>query len=280
MTTPTIDPTPIPMCVLTPQGVEPAPYTALSFAEAAVHDPLGVYTIGRTYQRDKVLLIDDHLDRLEESARLEQISVKLDRPALRKALRALIAGTDYPESRFKIIVPAANPDRLILAVERYKPVPAAIIRDGARVVTVHLARHNPGAKTSAWMRERQGTVQNFPPGIYEGLLVTEDGVLLEGTSSNFYAVVGGTLRTAVEGVLEGISRRTLLKVAPDLLPLDLRPVRLTDRLDEAFLTSAGRGVVPIVEIDGQPIGDGTPGHFTRRLYEAYEAWATAHLEPL
>jgi branched-subunit amino acid aminotransferase/4-amino-4-deoxychorismate lyase len=268
------------MCVLTPEGIEPASYAASSFADAAAHDPLGVYTIGRTYQRDKVLLIDDHLDRLEESARLEQISVRLDRSALRKALRGLIAATDYPDSRFKITIPAADPTRLLLAIERYKPVPPEIVRDGARVVTVHLVRHNPGAKTSAWMHERQHTVQSFPVGIYEGILVTEDSVLLEGTSSNFYAVVGGTLRTAVEGVLEGISRRTLLKVAPDILPLDLRPVRLADRLDEAFLTSAGRGVVPIVEIDGQRIGSGRPGPLTRQLREAYEAWALANLEAL
>jgi branched-chain amino acid aminotransferase len=268
------------MCVLTPHGVQPVPYVASSFADAASKDPLGVYTIGRTYQRDQVLLFDDHLDRLEGSARLEGIPARLDRPALRRALRALVEQAGYPDSRYKITIPKDAPDQVILAVERYKPVPPEVISQGAHVVTLHVTRHNPAAKTSAWMRERQSSVASFPPGIYEGILVTDEGVLLEGTSSNFYAVVAGCLRTAFEGVLEGISRRTLLKVAPDILPIDPRPVRVGDALDEAFLTSAGRGVVPIVEIDGAQIGDGTPGSFTMRLREAYDAWAAAHLEPL
>jgi branched-chain amino acid aminotransferase len=276
----TIATTPIPTCILTPHGIEPTPYVAASFAEAASHDPLGVYTIGRTYQRDHVLLWDDHLDRLANSAALEGITLNLDRTALRDTFRQLIAQGGYPESRFKITVPKEPPQHLILAVEPYKPVPAEIIANGARVVTVHRTRPNPAAKTSAWMRDRQSTVENFPAGIFEGILTNDAGELLEGTSSNFYVVVNGTLRTAVDGVLEGISRRTLLKVAGDVLPLDLHPVKLTDTLDEAFLTSAGRGIVPIVEIDGRTIGTGKPGTYTLRLREAYEAWALAHMEKI
>ena len=276
----TIAATPIPTCILTPHGIAPTPYAAASFTEAAQHDPLGVYTIGRTYQHDHVLLWDDHLDRLVQSAALEGITLTLDRAALRTALRQLIAQGGYPDSRFKITVSKEQPDHLILAVEQYKPVPAEIIANGARVVTVRRTRSNPAAKTSAWMRDRQSTVENFPAGIYEGVLVNDAGELLEGTSSNFYAVVNGTLRTAVEGVLEGISRRTLLNVAGDILTVDPRPVTVTDTLDEAFLTSAGRGVVPIVEIDGHVIGTGKPGAYTLRLREAYEAWALAHMEKI
>jgi branched-subunit amino acid aminotransferase/4-amino-4-deoxychorismate lyase len=66
------------------------------------------------------------------------------------------------------------------------------------------------------------------------------------------------------------------------LPIDLHPVRLDEIpiLSEAFLTSAGRGVVPIVEIDGRSITDGKPGPLTLRLREAFNAWSVAHLEPL
>jgi branched-chain amino acid aminotransferase len=192
----------------------------------------------------------------------------------------MIAQGGYPESRYKITVQKEQPERLILAVEPFKPVAAEIITNGAKVVTVHRARTNPAAKTSAWVHERQSTVQNFPAGIYEGVLINDAGELLECTSSNFYAVVGGTLRTAMEGVLEGISRRTLLKVATDILPLDPRPIKITDTPDEAFLTSAGRGIVPIVEIDGKQIGAGKPGSYTLRLREAYEAFALANMEKI
>lgn len=276
----TIAALPIPTCILTPRGIEPTPYVATSFADAASHDPLGVYTIGRTYQRDQVLLFDDHLERLEQSAALEGITITVDRPALRNALRSLIEQGGYPDSRYKITVPTDPPQRLILAVEPFKPVAAEIIANGARVVTVHRARPNPAAKTSAWAQDRQSTVQSFPAGIYEGILVNDAGDLLEGTSCNFYAVIGGTLRTAMQGVLEGISRRTLLKVAAGIIPLDPRPANVSDTLDEAFLTSAGRGLVPIVEIDGKAVGTGKPGPYTLRLREAYERFALANMEKI
>jgi branched-chain amino acid aminotransferase len=274
------DATTIPICVLTPDGVQPAPYTASSFADAATSEPPGVYTIGRTYQRDHALLMDDHLNRLEQSARLEGIPATLNRPALRKALHDLIAQSGYSEARYRLTIPRAHPDRVYITLEPFKPVPPDIQANGCRVVSVHRARHNPAAKTTDWYMARQSSRDAFPPGIYEGILVADDGTLLEGMSSNFYAVVNGTLRTAMEGVLEGISRRTLMKVAANVLPLDLRPVRLGDALDEAFISSAGRGIVPVVEIDGQPVGDGRPGPFTLRLGEAYNAWAAAHLEPV
>lgn len=270
----------IPICVLTPSGVQTAPYTASSLADVATKEPPGVYTIGRTFEREYALLFDDHLDRLEQSARLEGIDVTLNRPALRKALHDLIRRSGYPESRYRLTIPREQPDHVYLSLELFKPVPPDIQVNGCRVVTVHRARRNPAAKTSGWFLERQTSRDTFPPGIYEGILVADDGTLLEGLSSNFYAVVDGKLRTAMEGVLEGISRRTLMNVAPDVLPLDLRPVKLDDKLDEAFISSAGRGIVPVVEIDGTAVGDGKPGRYTLRLRDAYNAWATAHLEPI
>lgn len=267
---------------LTPQGLVPADYSADSLANAVTKEPQGVYTVGRTYQRDHILLFDDHLDRLENSALLEGIPVQLDRLALRKAMRCLIDRSGYPESRFRITIPRTSPERVIISLEPFKPVPAEIMQNGARVVTVHLARHNPVAKSTAWIAERKSAVESFPPGIYEGILVTGEGTLLEGTSSNFYGILDGTLRTAGDAVLSGIARRALLAAAADILPVDLRPVHVDEipKLDEAFLTSAARGVVPIVEIDGQRIRDGKPGPFTLRLRAAYDAWAAAHLESI
>ena len=59
--------------ILTPQGLQDAPYTADSLTEAAQYEQDGVYTVTRTYQRTKCLLFNAHLDRMEESARLEGI---------------------------------------------------------------------------------------------------------------------------------------------------------------------------------------------------------------
>ncbi len=272
----------IPIGFLTPTGLTPADYTATSLADAVSKEPGGVYTVGRTYERDRVLLFDEHLDRLESSALLEGITVHLDRLALRQAMRSLIDQSGYAESRHRITVPRESPDLLIISLEPYTPVPPEIMERGARVVTVHMKRHNPAAKSTGWMTARKAAVNSFPPGVYEGILLTAEGALLEGTSSNFYAILGGVLRTADEGVLPGIARRAVLKVATELLPIDLHPLYVDDipKISEAFLTSAGRGVVPIVEIDGHSLGDGKTGLWTLKLREAYNAWSSAHLEAI
>ncbi len=274
---------PIPIAILTPKGTIPASYTADSLADAAMKEPAGVYTVARTYERNKALLLDAHLDRLERSAQLEGISVTLDRIALRDALRALIEQSGYSESRFRITIPHELPTEPILSLEPYKPVAPEAIADGVRAITLPLERHNPTAKTTAWMTARRSAVESFPTVIYEGILISSDSALLEGTSSNFYAIKAGNLYTAPDNiVLGGIARKIVLTVAPDVLPVILESVYLGDisALAEAFITSSGRGVVPVVEIDGNRIGDGRPGSFTFKLREAYNTWAAAHLEPI
>jgi branched-subunit amino acid aminotransferase/4-amino-4-deoxychorismate lyase len=117
------------------------------------------------------------------SPRNWKVSPRLDRAALRAALRALIDQSGYTESRFRITIPREQPDHLILSIEPFKPVPAEIIENGARAITLHL--------------ERQNAVGHFPQGIYEGILVGSDGALLEGTSSNFYAIKEVLLQPAL-----------------------------------------------------------------------------------
>lgn len=274
--------TTIPIGILTPEGLQPAPYSAASLAEAVTFEPPGVYTVGRTYRRIHTLLFDDHIVRLEESARLEAIPLRLERAALRRAMRQLVDCSGFEESRFRITVPRNAPHTAIISLESFAPPSPELIENGVRVVTVRLARHNPAAKTTTWMTERKAATSAFPPGVYEGVLVSEDGRLLEGTSSNFYAVADGAIHTAGEGVLRGMAQRVVMQVAPQVAPITWQAARADQlwALDEAFLTSASRGVIPIVIIDKQIIATGHPGPITLCLREAYEAWAEAHLEVL
>jgi branched-chain amino acid aminotransferase len=273
----------IPIGILKAGKIEPVPYSAESLADAASKEPQGVYTAARTFNRNQALLLDDHLDRLERSAKLEGIAVTLDRAALRNALRTLSEKSGYGDSRFRITIPRDHPDEPILTLEEYHPVPQELIDNGVRVVLVRLARRNPEAKTTDWMLTRRAATEAFPKGVYEGILVTEDGELLEGTNTNFYAIRNDTLRTAGEyEVLSGIARRIVLTVATEILQVELKAIHTGEipLISEAFLTSATRGVIPIVQIEDHQIGDGRPGNFTRHIRERYEAWATAHLEPI
>ncbi|NDJ76758.1 MAG: hypothetical protein GYB65_10910 [Chloroflexi bacterium] len=272
----------IPIYILTPDKRVAAPYRASSLADAIAHEPQGVYTVARTYQSDHALLLDAHLDRLEQSARLAGIPLHLDRDHLRTGLRTLLHEANYADAKFRITVPETAPTHIYLSLEPFRPVPDAIQQVGAHVITVPLVRENPVVKTTAWMMARHSTVESLPEGIYEGIMLSEDQRLLEGMSSNFYGVLNGTLFTAGNGVLEGITRKAVIACVPDDLPLEMTALHRDDilHLSEAMLTSSGRGVVPITSIDGQPVGSGNVGPLVKTIRQRYDDWAMAHIKPI
>lgn len=266
---------------LTPDGLQPVDYTATSLADAVRYEPEGIYTVTNTYNTFDTLKLDAHLDRMEDSAQREGIPLELDRPRLRAALRQMIAAAGYGDVRFRVSIPRDQPDIRIISLEPFTPPPAAAYEQGVHCATIAgLHRRNPAAKTSDWMHSRHQTA--LPDDIYEGLLLSEHGEILEGFGSNFYAVLDDELRTAASGMLPGIAQQIVMLVAPQVLPVRRQAVTVADlpRLSEAFISSSSRGIVPVVAIDAVTIGTGAPGPRTQELRQHYLAWVRDHLEPL
>lgn len=268
--------------LLTANGLQSVPYHAESLAEATQYEPHdGIYTVTNTYNTFQVLKLNAHLDRLEDSARRENISLKLNRQALRKALRQMISEANWGDVRFRITVSRDHPDQFILSIEPFKPPASEVYASGVRCITLpNSARRNAAAKTTGWMHDREHFI--LPDGIYTGLLLDEKGAILEGMTSNFYAIVGGELRTAGEGALPGIAQQIVFTVAPNILPMRKEAPNVSEltQFQEAFVTSSSRGIMPVVEIDGVKLGDGTPGAKTIALRAAYLEWVKANLEDL
>ncbi|MGR3758201.1 MAG: D-amino-acid transaminase [Tranquillimonas sp.] len=104
--------------------------------------------------------------------------------------------------------------------------------------------------------------------------MVEDGQVTEGTSNNAYIVAGGKIvtRHLGEEILHGITRAAVLRLARDLqMEVEERAFTVAEAqaADEAFVTSASSFVMPVVEIDGAPVGGGRPGPVARRLREIY-----------
>lgn len=270
------------IAILGTNGLEEATYTADSLSDAVQYEGAGIYTVTRTYKTTQTLMLDAHLDRMEESAQIEGIRLDMDRIRLRAALRELIVQSGYPESRFRITVPATTPNQVVLTVEPFTGVPEAVKRLGVQAVTVDIMRDNPTSKDNAWITQRQAAVENAP-NAYEYLIVNDAGDILEGFTSNFYAIRQGEVYTAPDGtVLGGISRRIALKVAPSICPVNVTPANIAwlDSLEGAFLTSSSRGVIPIVKINEHQIGDGKPSQITQQILAAYDTWVDENLEEL
>jgi D-alanine transaminase len=110
-------------------------------------------------------------------------------------------------------------------------------------------------------------------GVAEAIFV-RDGMLVEGANTNFFAVRDGRLITHPERpqLLSGITRRVALEIAAtDGIPVELRGLKAEElsTIDEAFLTGTSTEVLPIVEIDRQPVGSGDRGPISQLLQERY-----------
>lgn len=268
---------------LTKHGLANAAFSAGSLLDAAKHEPrAGVYTVGKTYQRTKSLLFDEHLRRLEDSARRQRFALDCDQIRLRAALRQMILESNYGDVRFRISAAAEAPDEMLLSIEPFQPPSAQLMERGARCITSTETRRTPASKSSEWMHRRRALEAAQPSEIYETFLRDSQGKLLEGASSNVYVMLDGELRTASTGVLAGISRMIVLAICESVVPLRIVAPDIADidRFSEVFLSSSSRGIIPVVELDGMPIGDGRVGAATLALRAAYQRWVDDHLEEL
>jgi branched-chain amino acid aminotransferase len=216
---------------------------------------------------------------------LEEIPLKLDRAATRAAVKTLFERSGYAQARLRFAVGFDRPDEITISMEPFGAEAKYLneLRTNGVVVATHtIVRSNPRAKTNAWVRQRQQTRASLGIEAYEVIICNQDGQLLEGFSSNFYAIQSGRLYTSLDGVLPGIMRQVVFEIAPEVLPVVMEPVCCDEVADlqEAFLTSSTRGIVPIIRIDDTVIGDGKPGPDTRRLLEVFDQWVAAHLEPI
>lgn len=236
--------------------------------EASATLPDGAYTTFRTYQGRRVLRLGQHVDRLLESAALEGTPGALDLESVREAVGAVLDATAFPESRFRLTF---APPRLFLSVEPFVPLASRLYDEGVACVTVAVHRENPGAKDTRFIATAAAAYGALPEGVEEGLMRAEDGSVLEGLSSNFFAVKGGRLFTEEERVLKGVTRALVLEVAAQVLPTEPVAVRPEDGAHECFITSVSREVLPVVRIDGRPIGNGRPGAVTREIASRFAA---------
>jgi len=261
--------------------IDPVP---TSMDEATRHLPQGGYTTFRTYDHRRVLRFADHIQRLETAARLAGKPIILNEDQIRQDLRKILQHAALGNLRMRIILDLEREPRTIIYLAEPLRVPSTYdYEHGVKTVTREMQRSNPKAKLTNFI-ERASTVrEQLPPGTNEALMVSVNGVLLEGLSSNFFAIRDSTIWTAGDGVLPGITRAIVLDTIYELgITLRLEPFRIDeiDTMDEALITSASRAVLPIHSINGQPVGSGNPGPLTKRIFARYQRRIEEELEPI
>ena len=262
----------------------PIDHGTKTIEETSRFTPIGSYTSFRTYDRFGVLRLTKHLNRLEETSKLAGHVIRLDREGLKKTLTDLIKDSEPGEKRIRVTIDLEKEiGALYIAMEPLIVPAEEKYRDGIICMTAKAHRDNPKAKLSNFLSRAEGIRKQETAAFDEILMYKDPGELLEGLSSNFYGVIGDTVYTAEEGVLSGTTRDFILHLAKEMeIPVIFEPVRLSDlgTLDESFISSTSRSVLPIRSIDGICMRKEVPGPVTSRLMEKFRKEVLANIERL
>jgi branched-chain amino acid aminotransferase len=255
----------------------------ISIFNPVIFGAFGVYESIQLYQ-GVFFRLDDHLQRLADSAAAIDLKLPAGLDTIARWTQETIAANGCRDALIRMFALGPTPGHapeIFIWPEMPRAFPPELYEQGVGAVTFQGERALPHAKSLNTLVNHLARMNALKAGEHEGLLVDRALCVTEGSTSNLFIVQDGVLLTAPdEDVLAGVTQLELFKLAGELgLPVLQRPLPLAERVhwDEAFLTSTSRHVLPLVRIDGQPIGDGRPGPVTRRLHEAFEAHFLAEI---
>ena len=247
----------------------------------------GLYETVRSYG-GRVFRLDRHLARLMGSAQYLGLAAQLDPVEMEKAIYMALEANEMEDARIRLTIGAGEGERglsppasgrvtTVVVVEKLA-VPARLYEVGVTAATVNTRRNSqsplPAIKSLNFLEGLISHVEAEARGADEAIMLNDKGFLSEGSSSNLFLVVAGGLVTpsADSGILPGVTREAVLELARDLgietVEGQIPPSELL-RAEEVFLTTSVREVVPVVTVDGSPVGDGKPGPTSKRLLSCY-----------
>jgi branched-chain amino acid aminotransferase len=236
--------------------------------------------------------LDDHIRRFRASMNTfrfrpkesnAEIRVILNRVVALSGLRRAYVAVDclrgrppagmpyHPAYAENYLVAFAIPWINILGEERMQRGAHLVIAE-----TVRIPPHSvdPTAKNFHWADLTRGQFEAFDRGADFCVLLDETGNVTEGAGFNIFVVRDGAIATPDAGVLEGITRQSVIELCAELgHPVAVRPVGAQElrEADEIFLTTTAGGVMPASRIDGRMMGNDRPGPISTRLHDAF--WA-------
>ena len=239
----------------------------------------------------KFFRIDDYLDRFHASMEKLRMSVPYSREQIRSIMFELVRRSGLRDAYAEIVctrgipAPGSRDPRscenrfLAFAIPFVWIADDSLREQGLNLLISQQQRIppesvDPRIKNYHWLDMVMALFEAYDHGADTAVLVDAEGNLVEGPGFNVFARQGDTVITPARGVLEGVTRATILELlAKEDLQLiqDSLTAAMAQTADEVFITSTAGGVMPVTRIAGQAVGDGRPGALTAKLNDAY--WA-------
>ncbi len=258
----------------------------------------GVFETLRSYN-GVIFRCDDHLARLGESA--EALSIKLPftndyfKESLYKTLRENHLSNAY--LRLTVTrgetIPGLDIDQIteptvVIIPREFDSYPESLYMKGIHAAVVNTRRTppsalNPAIKSLNFLNNIMAKAEAKVLGASEGIMLSTDGYVAEGTVSNIFIVENGIIKTPPlsTGILNGVTRSVVINLAREnQLPLNEEPF-YPDGLynaDECFITNTSYEIMPVTTLNGRPVGDGKPGGITKRLINLFHSYCIIHIQ--
>lgn len=260
----------------------------------------GVFEGIRAYN-GRVFKLEEHIDRLYDSAKAILLKIPLNKEEMCQAVIATCRENGLRDYYIRLVVTRGEgtlglgPERcpkpcVIIIAAAIDLYPEACYRDGLKVVTAATQRVNPAMLSPAikslnYLNNIMAKVEGSLSGAQEVLMLNDQGYVAECSADNVFVIKKGKIYTPPIycGALGGITRQTIIELAEQMkIPLAETPLTRYDLFvaDEMFLTGTGAEVIPAVSLDARTIGDGKPGPITQRMMKTYAEYVRNNGAPI
>ena len=245
----------------------------------------GVYEVIRTY-RGMPYQVEAHLARLERSARAIELPLPFRAQEWKDFIAEGLKRAAFPESKIYLqitrgvaprdhVFPMGAPPTAVMTVREMHGIDSTLRAGGVSAVTMPDLRWGRCDIKSVNLLPNVMALQRARTGGAFEVVFIRDGAVTEGSVSNVVMVSGDTLVTPPEGerILSGVTRAVVVGLArKEGISVAERAITLEEfrRADEIFLTGTTFEVLPVVRLDGNAVGSGTPGVLTTRMIASFE----------
>lgn len=238
----------------------------------------------------KFFRLEDHLNRFEKNWKRLRMTPKLSREEVREILFECVRRSGIKNAYVDMILSRGVPPQGVRDPRKFENRFYAYAIPYIWIVTIEdqeVGTHlvicketirippksvDPTIKNYHWRDLVSGLFEAYDRGGVNPVLVDAEGNITEGPGYNLFVYHNEMLLTPTRGVLEGITRMTVLDLAEELgIPakLNMFNADVLQAADEIFLSSTAGGVIPVTTLDGQPVKDGKPGEVTMLLRKRY-----------
>lgn len=251
----------------------------------------GVFEGIRSYDR-LVFKLEQHIDRLFESAHSIMLEIPLSKEKMIQAVVETLKTNNLKDTYIRLIVTRGEGDlgldprkcrgsaTIIIIADKITLYPEKFYKEGLSIITVPTVRNlpeavNPQIKSLNYLNNILAKIEAINSGYDEAIMLDSLGYVAECTGDNIFIARGGHLYTPPQcmGSLRGITRDAVMEIAQKTkIPAHEHVITRHEvfNSDECFLTGTAAEIIPVVKVDGRVIGAGKPGKITLSLINKFK----------